>query len=88
MTIRVAGAQLAVSQDIDVNVVAISRALEFAAVERADILLTPEGSLSGYTSHFDRKAAAHALGQITSLAREKNIGLGLGTCFVEEDDVD
>ncbi|SVC03611.1 uncharacterized protein METZ01_LOCUS256465, partial [marine metagenome] len=36
MTIRVAGAQLAVSQDIDVNVAAISRALEFAAVERAD----------------------------------------------------
>ncbi len=86
MTIRVAGAQLAVSQDIDVNVAAISRALEFAAVERADILLTPEGSLSGYTPHFDRKAAAHALGQITSLAREKNIGLALGTCFVEEED--
>ena len=86
MRIRVAGAQLSVSRYIYLIVAAISRALEFAAAEQADVLLTPEGSLSGYTPHFDRKAAAHALGQITSLARDKNVGLALGTCFVEEED--
>ncbi len=52
--IRVAGAQLAVSRDIGRNVDSITRALDFAAAEGADILLTPEGSLSGYTPHFDR----------------------------------
>ena len=81
MTIRVAGAQLAVSRDIDVNVAAITRALEFAAAEQADVLLTPEGSLSGYTPHFDREAASDALDHITALARVKGVGLALGSCY-------
>ena len=52
MELRVALAQLAVTEDVEANVAAIERAVEFAAAEGADILLTPEGSLSGYTHLF------------------------------------
>lgn len=86
MTIRVAGAQLAVTKDIESNVAAISRAIDFAAKEKADILLTPEGSLSGYTHQFDRQAVEDALRRVTEKARRAKLGLALGTCFVEAAD--
>ncbi|NLG25363.1 MAG: carbon-nitrogen hydrolase family protein, partial [Clostridiales bacterium] len=56
-----------------------------AADERADILLTPEGSVSGYTHRFDRAQAAEAVGHIAGLARQAGVGLALGTCFYEDD---
>jgi predicted amidohydrolase len=84
-SIRVAGAQLPVTTDIQANVAAIERAIDFAADENADILLTPEGSLSGYTHQFDLKAVRDALRSVTTKAREANLGLALGTCFVEDD---
>jgi predicted amidohydrolase len=86
MSIRVAGAQIAVTNDIDRNVATIARAIEFAAAEKADALLTPEGSLSGYTPRFDREKVESALHEVTALARAAGIGLALGTCFVEPDD--
>ena len=46
---RVSGAQLDVTRDISRNLGAILCAIERAASDEADILLTPEGSLSGYT---------------------------------------
>ena len=57
MELRVSGAQIPVTADIAANLSTIARALEFAASEEADILLTPEGSLSGYTHQFDIDAA-------------------------------
>ena len=51
----------------------------------AEILLTPEGSLSGYRPDFDRAAAAAALERVTALARGRRLGLALGTCFYEAD---
>jgi predicted amidohydrolase len=86
MKLRVSGAQISVTPDIGANAATIARAVEFAASEGADILLTPEGSLSGYTHQFDSDAAGKALEEITALARERGIALALGTCFVEPDD--
>jgi predicted amidohydrolase len=87
MNLRVAGAQLPVGQDdIGANVAAIERALTFARDAGAHILLTPEGSLSGYTPHFDPRAVTDALTHVTGLARAAGVGLALGTCFVEPDD--
>ncbi len=83
---RVALAQLSVTNDVSANVAAILRAVEFARAEKADVLLTPEGSLSGYTPRFDRRAVADALGAVTTAARRARVGLALGTCFVEPDD--
>lgn len=83
MKIRIAGGQIPVVGDIDVNAAAIHRAIDFAVREEADILLTPEGSLSGYTHQFDAAATEAALADVTARARDAGLGLALGTCFVE-----
>lgn len=85
MTLRVAGFQQAVTSDIAANVAAILGAIERAADAGAEILLTPEGSLSGYTPRFDTQAAADGLATVTAAAKARNLGLALGTCFVEGD---
>ena len=83
--LRIAGAQIPVTRDVASNVAGINRAMEFAAAESADVLLTPEGSLSGYTHEFDRDAVAAALEDVTDEARDAGLGLALGACFVEDD---
>ena len=85
MEIRVSGAQIPVTKDIKSNLMAIEHAIDYAISEKADILLTPEGSLSGYTHKFDLQAAYEALDYVTQKAQKANLGLALGTCFVEED---
>ncbi|MFQ5808524.1 MAG: nitrilase-related carbon-nitrogen hydrolase, partial [Armatimonadota bacterium] len=84
--IRVAGAQMPVTTEIESNVETICRAIDFAASEKAEILLTPEGSLSGYTSEFDAGAAREGLERVTAKAREAGVGLALGTCFADPED--
>ncbi len=86
MQLRVSGAQIPVTGDIEANVQAILRGLDFAAAEKADVLLTPEGSLSGYTHEFDVQAVSAALDEVSARARECGLGLALGTCFVEGGD--
>jgi predicted amidohydrolase len=88
MELRVAGAQLPVTNDIDANVAAISRAIQTAQQGGADILLTPEGSLSGYTHQFDLDQVSQALQEVTEQAKRSGLGLALGTCFVEPDDLE
>ena len=55
-TLRVASAQIPVTSSIEENTATIYRALDVAIEQKAEILLTPEGSLSGYTPKFDQKA--------------------------------
>ena len=74
-----------VGSDVESNSATICEAIERASAENADILLTPEGSLSGYTHDFDSAAVADALDRVTALARQSSVGLALGTCFVESD---
>ncbi len=83
--LRVAGAQIPVGRDVAANVAAITRAIEYAAAEKADILVTPEGSLSGYTHEFDREATQRGLEQVLRRTREAKLALALGTCFQEDD---
>ena len=82
---RVAGYQMPVTRNIEDNTRKIHAAIDWAADNGAEILLTPEGSLSGYTHDFDAVAAEQALQQVTERARTKRIGLALGTCFWEQD---
>ena len=86
MALRVAGAQIEVTPDVDANVGRIRGAIDFARAESADILLTPEGSLSGYTSHFDTDRVREALRDVAAYAEAASVGLALGTCFLEPDD--
>lgn len=83
--LRVAGAQIPVGRDIGKNVEAISRAIEYAARVKADVLVTPEGSLSGYVHNFDDAVTKRALEQVVKKAREAKVALVLGTAFQEED---
>ena len=83
--LRVAGAQIPVGTDIKANTANLLRAIDIAAGKGADILLTPEGSLSGYTHEFDTAVAEHALVEVTTAAAGKNLGLALGTCYFEGD---
>ncbi len=86
MEMRVAGAQLALQYNVPENTAKILHAIEQAAAAKADILLTPEGGLSGYTPQFDRAAVDAGLAEVRRAAVRAEIGLALGTCFVEEDE--
>lgn len=85
-TLRVATAQIPVSRDISKNVETISRAIDTAIAEKADVLLTPEGSLSGYKHEFDQAETEQALKQVVGKASAAGLALALGTCFVEPSD--
>jgi len=82
-SIIIAGYQMIVSNDINSNKEKILEGIRWAAGEEADFLITPEGSLSGYTSNFDREQVQNALTEIESEAKKLNIGLMLGTCYKE-----
>ena len=84
--LRVATAQIPVTNDIAANAAAIHRALDVAIREGADILLTPEGSLSGYTPTFDQAEVERHLAAIRKRASAAELALALGTCYVEADD--
>jgi predicted amidohydrolase len=84
--LRVAGAQLPVVRDVAANVAALKRAIDYAIAEKADILVTPEGSLSGYVTDFDAETTARALDEVVRKAKEGGVALALGTCFREPED--
>ena len=77
----ISGLQMDVSNDIDSNRKQIVEAIKKAASEKADFLVTPEGSLTGYTSNFDQKELAGALEAVTAEASRLKVGLMLGTCY-------
>ena len=78
-------AQIPVSTDVAVNAGKINAAIVDAHEHGADILLTPEGSLSGYMNEFDAEEVSDALESIVKAAAAFALGLGLGTCYVESD---
>ncbi|MBB30399.1 MAG: hypothetical protein CME25_16020 [Gemmatimonadetes bacterium] len=82
--LNIAVAQISVTADILENKKGILRAIEFSIARNADVLITPEGSLSGYTPQFDERLAQDALSKVTGAA-SGNLALALGTCFVESD---
>ena len=85
MQLRVAGYQMPVGQGIEDNARRLFGAIDRAGADCAEILLTPEGSLSGYTHKFDAAAVQAALGLVVAHACRRGVGLALGTCFVEQD---
>ena len=71
--------------NIDANIRHIEEGIQWASSQQVDILLTPEGSVSGYTHQFDALGVYEALQRVTRTAAESGVGLALGTCFVEDD---
>ena len=86
LSMRVAAAQIPVTNSISENSDAIHRALTAAIEGNADVLLTPEGSLSGYRPKFDQARVEKELAKIVERASKAGIALALGTCFTEPED--
>jgi predicted amidohydrolase len=82
-SVVVSGIQMTVTNDIKSNKLQIITGIRRAVQEGASFLVTPEGSLSGYTSNFDQKELAPALDEVVTLAGKMKMGLMLGTCFKE-----
>lgn len=83
---RVSGYQMCVNDNsVNDNYVSICEALKKASSDRSDIMLTPEGALSGYHNRFNNDEVQKALNDIVSLAKSLKIGLALGTCIYEQD---
>ena len=79
--IIITGLQMNVSNDIKANMEQIVAGIRKTAGEGASFLVTPEGSLSGYTGNFDQKELADALEEIKAEALKMKVGLMLGTCY-------
>jgi predicted amidohydrolase len=82
-SMRIAGLQMDVSNNIEKNESTIIKYLNNLKDENIDFLITPEGSLSGYTSQFDGEELKESLARVEQMAMELNIGLVLGTCYKE-----
>jgi len=82
-TLTIAGLQMLVTEDVQLNTGRILDGIDAAAEAGADFLLTPEGALSGYYADFRQEDVAEALHCVTSAARSRGVGLALGTCYKE-----
>ena len=82
---RIAGAQIPVTPDIQRNVSTIKTAIDWAADNNVDYLVTPEAALSGYAIDLDTQIdeLSTALTEIEQYAASKKVGLCLGTLWVE-----
>ncbi len=84
--IRIGGAQMPVTAKISNNVEHLKEAIDWAAKNQVEFLLTPEGSLSGYMNTFEyleRSDIQESFREVTQYASESGIGLALGTEFID-----
>lgn len=87
--LRIAGLQMLVATDVAENEARIAAGLQRASEDRADFLLTPEASLSGYHTGFDMAEVQTAATRLAARAKDLRVGLALGTCYKEvEGDVE
>ena len=78
-TYRIAVAQLRVDDDdMELNACGILEALDLAAAERADFLVTPEMALTGYHGRFDKPRRDRLVRLIRDACRGSGVSLILG----------
>jgi predicted amidohydrolase len=84
-TIRFGVAQIPVTPFQQRNIETIKKAIDWAAENKVDYLVTPEASLSGYSTSYyrDLEFLNSGLHEIEMYAISKNVGLCLGTLWVE-----
>ena len=84
--IRIGGAQIPVTNDPKENINHIKTAIDWAEENQVDVLLTPEGSLSGYLNTFDNLLSINLqnlCNEVVLYAASKNIQLALGTEYIK-----
>jgi len=86
-TIRFGGAQIPVTPFIKKNVLALKKAIDWGSENNVDYLVTPEAALSGYAINFDNDIGELVAGltEIEKYAASKQVGLCLGTLWLEQD---
>ena len=84
-TVRFAGAQIPVTPYVQRNLIEIRKAIDWAAENNVDYLLTPEAALSGYTSNFNSayNNLVSTLHELEIYAASKKVGICLGTIWDE-----
>lgn len=82
---KIAGIQYKVTTDVKANYEAISRGIAQAIDSEADILIMPEGGLSGYTHIFPQGEVEEAIEKLVKQAADGSLALALSTCYNEED---
>jgi len=87
MTIRLGGAQIPVTVDIQKNKEEILKAIDWAKENEVDHLLTPEAALSGYMSDWKENLneLTDALKEIEEHQSKSGLCLHLGTNYKEPD---
>jgi predicted amidohydrolase len=85
-TVRFGVAQIPCTPYIGRNKVNIKTAIDWAAKHDVDYLVTPEASLSGYSTSFSMNFTQimDALTEIEAYAVSKQVGLCLGTLWLED----
>jgi predicted amidohydrolase len=83
LSLVLSGLQMTVTNNIKKNQEQIINGIRKAAQEGASFLVTPEGSLSGYTSNFNQSELNDAIEEIRAAAGKMKVGLMLGTCYKE-----
>lgn len=83
---RLAGAQIPVRKTVTENLITLKAAIDWAAENKVDFLVTPEASLSGYVKDFDTSQdLVGALTEIEKYTAYKGVGLCLGTLWTEDE---
>jgi len=86
MSIRIAGAQIPVSTNIQKNKQEIFKAIDWAKENEVKHLLTPEGALSGWLGwEVKRDELKDALKEVEDYQKDSGVCLHLGTMFQEHD---
>lgn len=87
---RIAGAQLPVTNNVQTNFAEICKAIDYAQENDCDYLVTPEAALSGYRpaqwNANTCKETEETLPKLIEYASKKNVGLILGTLWLEDKD--
>ena len=85
--VRLGGCQIAIAHDVSKNVETLKRAIDWAAENNVEYLITPEGALSGYfdnaLSDENWPKVKKGEEEIVAYATSKEVGLGLGTFWRE-----
>ena len=87
--IRIAGAQIPVTNNMSKNFNHIKTAIDWANKNSVDFLLTPEGSLSGYFNTYDELESSNIIEltkEISAYAASKHVCLALGTESIKNEE--
>jgi predicted amidohydrolase len=86
---RIAGAQIPVTNNVSKNYEAIKKACDWAIENNVDYLFTPENALSGYVSDYNIntcKETEEAMENLVKYVSNKKLGLIVGTQWLDDKD--